>query len=358
MFPAIIPGLLRLPRMKQLLILTLVWNSLCVDAQEVFFKSEQTFRESDLQSFYSALSIHDSLVIFNANDYQVYAYNKNNGQLVWSFNLGRKTNSQQYISGGYIWMNTTNEEGIRVGLDGKNEKRFPFSIFSKPFVKNGMVYLTGLYDAGNVMAYDMKADSVVWYEFVAHGCDTDPYYLEDRIYANAEGNNWLQIDYSGKKRIDCDEAKKDDQIVHECMDHFILLTHDGKKLSGRAAEKLKLDDYARPQQLNAANRTFLLYKGRFAILGNNLKGIYQSTVAEKFPDLEEDEEPMLLKVTDKEAWLLYSQQVVRFDVEKKRFSIAQDLSQWNPHTVVLDQDRIWLVSKNDGLLYGMEGAVR
>ena len=53
-------------------------------AQKEFFRSQQEFTKDQLSKFISSITIHDDLVIFNANDYQLYAYNKKDGSLKWS----------------------------------------------------------------------------------------------------------------------------------------------------------------------------------------------------------------------------------------------------------------------------------
>ena len=50
-------------------------------SQEEFFRSRQVFTDKQLAKFYSSITIHKNLVLFNANDHHLYAYNKNNGSL-------------------------------------------------------------------------------------------------------------------------------------------------------------------------------------------------------------------------------------------------------------------------------------
>ncbi|MFZ1453284.1 MAG: hypothetical protein WAT20_11310, partial [Ferruginibacter sp.] len=60
-------------------------------AQKEFFRSQQVFTKEQLNNFYSSATIHNDLVIFNANDYQLYAYNKKDGSLQWSVKTNYKT---------------------------------------------------------------------------------------------------------------------------------------------------------------------------------------------------------------------------------------------------------------------------
>mgnify|MGYP003448663175 FL=1 len=60
-------------------------------SQKEFFRSQQVFTKEQMSSFYSSVTIHDGLVIFNANDYHLYAYNKKDGSLKWSVETNYKT---------------------------------------------------------------------------------------------------------------------------------------------------------------------------------------------------------------------------------------------------------------------------
>ena len=62
-------------------------------SQKEFFRSQQVFTKEQLSSFYSSVTIHDGLVIFNANNYTTCCYNKKTGKQVWLFNTNQKSNT-------------------------------------------------------------------------------------------------------------------------------------------------------------------------------------------------------------------------------------------------------------------------
>ena len=341
--------------MKQLLILTLLFASLSPSAQKVFFRSDQAFTEKQLESFYSAISVNDSMVVFNANDYKIYAYDKTTGSQKWVYNLGRKTTTLQFLAGNYIWTNANDDEGLRLDLSGRNAKKLPFSIYSKPVIKNNTVYTTGIYDAGNLIAYDMAADSVKWYQFIAHGCDTEPVYLDDRIIANAEGTNWVRINYDGSLEKECQETPGTMTNFSGCAREYNLLTHDGKEVKGKLAGQLGIGEGTVPEVIRTAKKTYVLDDGRLSIIGNNLKKIYSKEVFTLADGLEEDDwkYSALLKANDESVWICYNEKLIIFDPVKKKLLRLVDLSSWEPHRVVADGQRLWIVSKKDGLLYGI-----
>ncbi|HEY0355135.1 MAG TPA: hypothetical protein VGC29_02960, partial [Flavisolibacter sp.] len=139
--------------MKQLLACTLLCATLTTFGQKVFFQSNHQFSESDLEDFYSSVAVYDSMVLFKANDYTMYAYNKHTGKEIWKYYLRYKSNTRAYVAGNYIWTNSGEVDGLRLDITGTNPKVMPFSVFSEPMVKDNMVYLTGIYEAGNVLAY-------------------------------------------------------------------------------------------------------------------------------------------------------------------------------------------------------------
>ena len=73
--------------------LFLLFVSTSAFPQKEFFRSQQVFTKEQLSSFYSSVTIHDGLVIFNANNYTTYCYNKKTGKQVWLFNTNQKSNT-------------------------------------------------------------------------------------------------------------------------------------------------------------------------------------------------------------------------------------------------------------------------
>ena len=64
-----------------------------VFAQTEFFSSKIAFTETQLEKFNSAFTVSGNYVIFNANDYTTYCYNKKTEKQVWLFNTNQKSNT-------------------------------------------------------------------------------------------------------------------------------------------------------------------------------------------------------------------------------------------------------------------------
>src|SRR5690606_18258348 len=87
-------------------VIIIISCSVISNAQTVFFKSHKTFSAENVKDFYASISIKDDLVLFNAPDYQLYAYDKNSGKLVWTFDLQRKSDIPPFFVADYIWVNS------------------------------------------------------------------------------------------------------------------------------------------------------------------------------------------------------------------------------------------------------------
>jgi hypothetical protein len=62
----------------------------------------------------------------------------------------------------------------------------------------------------------------------------------------------------------------------------------------------------------------------------------------------------ILKIDDSTVSFFYKNLVVVYDYINSQTLKTIDLSSWRPHQVVLEDTQIWLISKNDGQLVGLE----
>jgi hypothetical protein len=226
-----------------------------------------------------------------------------------------------------------------------------------PHERNGVLYGTAIYDAGCVFAYNIKGDSMDWYRFIAHGVSTQAYYGEKEMWVNAEADNWFRIDYSGRL-MDTTCKVKADIFVSDipCIDQFSLLTHDRKQLRSEQLDKLfsgnPVEDL---QRYYTSKNTFLFNNEQLAILADKLKPKAILSIPDLSDSLQESEEGIkkILKADDKRAWLIYNNWFVIYNYSDKKIEQQINLSAWQPHQAVLDEQRLWIISRKDGLLYGL-----
>jgi hypothetical protein len=330
--------------------------------QKEFFRSTQSLDSSRLANFYSSVSIHDGILLFLANDYTMYAYDRSSAQQKWAVYTGYKTNQAPCVSGKKLFTGIYEDRSeIAAMFDvetGTRVRTLPFgTLGSTPLIKDGVLFATALYDGGCLLAYDIARDSVLWHRFLAHGFSEQPYFFGNYIHANAESNNWVKVTYDGKL-MDTTCAVKADIFVSDipCISNFYALTHDRYEIRGKVADKiLGVDHDGIVPTSRSANHTFILKDGKLTVIGNALKILQQvevSTLLTNQPG-EFVQPATIVAADDVKVNLLYADQYIIYDHKKKRVKKIIDLTAWKPHQVIIDKNRLWLVSRSNGLLYGL-----
>lgn len=345
----------------QLLVILFSFSSF---SQKIFFKSTQAFSEEQLNNFYSSIAIEGDLLLFNASDYKLYAYNKKDTSLLWIHDANYKSNIAPFVAGGVVWTNIHEDNSSATVLadakTGRVQKKLPFGpLATRPVIKDGVLFGTAIYDAGRIIAYNIAKDTVTWSRFLAHGYSRQPYYFNDRILANAEADNWVELDYKGVL-LDTICGKKPDIYITDipCVRNFTALTHDRKEIKGKlAAEVLDNDYMTTPNVLTSAKYTFCLAKGRLTILGDKLKRKASVQLSSLSANIADDSYGdglvALLKADSEKLWLICNDQFIIYNYKSKKPEQVIDLASWQPHQVLPDDDKLWLISKKDGLLYGL-----
>jgi hypothetical protein len=334
-------------------------------SQTPFFVSKQEFTEDELKVFYSSVTIAGNRVFFVANDYKLYAYEKTSAEPIWCRSLEIKSNTPCYVAGGSVYapyIEAKVKSTVRIdSATGKIIKILPVeTLQTTPQLKDGILYGTAIYGGGTIFAYDTKADSILWSKFVAHGVSTQPYYFPDYIQANAESDNWVRISYSGQY-IDTTCKEKADIFVQDipCIKNFNALTHDGHELNERFLEKIFGDNSNSITAENVSrgqHNSFILYDGKLVILGDKRKVVVELDLPDLLADTIEvdyDSPTRVLGSNETIVSFLYNNRMFSYDHKKKRIERMTDLSSWNPSQALLDDKRLWLISKKDGKLYGL-----
>lgn len=343
--------------MKQAFILLtalVVFNRVC--GQTIFFKSNNG-SQKDNSGFYSSLRIQDSLLLFNADDYKLYVYNKNTMQLKWSYALGWKSAMAPFVINDQVWCQTNENEMIRLDiLSGKLLSPLNMgSVKTEPIIKNNIVYFTGIYDLGRIFAYDLAGDSVLWSKFIAHGCSVRPFYLDDKMIVNAEGDNWIELRYDGKfVNKECENEEYHFPSELSCAKEFKMLTHDNKEIKGSLADQLFENQYSY-DILKSTNNTCILSNETMVVIGNRLKLKMKISIQSLNDTIELDEYNYMkiLSVTDGFVCFIHSGHFIRYDLLKKMSVRDIDLSGYEIAQAVLEGNKLWLISKKDKLLYGI-----
>ena len=320
-------------------------------SQEVLFKSNQSFTPEQMDGFYSSFRISGNWIIYNAADYKLYGYDVRSKDLKWSYELNRKSDIAPFVVNEQVWANAK-DKVIKLDLgSGQWVKDLPIaSVATEPFLLNGKLFCTGIYDGGKLFEFDPAADSVLWSRFLAHGSSAQPFYLKNRIVANAEGNSWLEFDYSGKFLSAPCDVETTWPSENPCVKKFIALSHDGKEITENFAAKLGLGEASR---FYLPHKTFLLCEKRLVILGDGLKVLMNRELKDVSDELlgEYGSDLKILNATEDKIWIYESDRIIEYNYRLKKFVRSMDLDEWSPHQVSVDADKVWLISKKDGLLY-------
>ena len=346
--------------MKTFILSFLLFITTACYSQKEFFCSKQVFTADNMERFYSSISIHDSIVLFYANDYHLYAYNKNDGSLKWSYATNYKSSIPPFVAHDIVYAGiyrNEKEQAVQLELvSGKLIKTLPFApLATKPFIKNGILYSTAIYDFGCIIAYDMSKDTVIWSRFIAHGYSRRPYYFDNKILANSESSNWVELGYDGGL-LDTNCKKKAEMYVTNipCIKTFAAVSHDGKEIKGKMASTIFGKEFpSEPEMLLTEKFTYVFDGTRLSILSGKLKIKQQVDIPSLAADLANDYNAKLVKADNENIWLLYSDHLLRYNHPTKKLDIIANLAKWNPRQLVMDDKNIWLVSGKDGLLYGL-----
>jgi hypothetical protein len=352
--------------MKAKFILSSLFVLLCnlSYSQKEFFRSKQSFTPEQLSIFYSSISLHGDQLLFIANDYNLYAYKRSTGEQQWVSSLGYKTTRQCFVADGLIYAPYHIDKQERTAMldsaTGKLIRLLPLGpLETKPIMRNGILYGTAIYDKGVLFAYDVKADSLLWNRFVAHGVSEQPYYFANYIQANAEAYNWIRVNYQGQL-MDTTCKTRASIFVEDipCIRVFNALTHDGYELDEKFSEKIFADKEAITidNTLKGLRQTFVLKDDKLIIIGNKKKLEKTVELTSLFPDTAGERSnglDQLLLATENTLSLIYKEELLVYDHRKHKLETTIDLSGWQPSQVLPDGNKIWLISRKDGLLYGI-----
>lgn len=125
-----------------------------------------------------------------------------------------------------------------------------------------------------------------------------------------------------------------------------LLVTDNNNLFSNSEKQAQIND----------KPTFTLTQKQLLIFANSKKKVLQLDLETEFPtdDFIPDAHTAILATTAESVWFCYQNSLVHYDFKNKKRLRKVNLSNWNPYQILLDNRTIWLISKNDGQLYGLD----
>lgn len=337
-----------------------------LNAQTEVFKSNLYISGEDLSNFYSSISSDSTQIYVNTNEYYIHAFDKKTGQLNWSYYLANKTNTPPivYKNSIIIGKHVSEYNDKCIQLNSKSGDTIQTlkinQIYNQPLFKNDIMYGTAITaeTGGCILAYDLNKNEVVWKQFVAHGVSTQPYFLKNKIVANAEDDNWFDIDYKGVLK-DTLCKNRASIFVNDipCVKNFRYLTLDEKEIDEPFLEK-HLGETENLKFFSNQELTVIMGIENTLIIGNNKKIKNKINFLDLIPSLETESNPFKnsIKIEGNDFWFFYENNLVCYDLKTKKTKKIINLSKWNVHQLILENDNsfAWIISKNDGQLYGIQ----
>ena len=327
-------------------------------AQTEFFNSKILISESQLDQFYSSISIDSSQVYFNANDYTVYAHDKKTGVLNWSYYTRNKSNiaPKGYQNFAFVgisdskWVHLNNKTGDTIQTLKIEE------LTTQPVFKDNLMYCAAVSPeiGGALIAYDLKKNKIVWQKYIGHGVSYQPYFFKDKIVANYENQFWFELDYDGNaldKSKTCYSKNTEPPFEERfCNIHYDVINQYNKDV---AIKNVTIEE---TKYHYAKNATVILRGNKLKIVNKKNK-VKKEIIIDKIITLLEtgvNDYSAILKVEENTIWFFYENILAVYDFKNNKTIKAYDLSSWNAHQVVLDANNLWLISRKNGNLIGLK----
>lgn len=344
-----------------IILIFIIFNFSKVTAQTEVFKSNLYISDDNLSNFYSSISSDSTQIYINSNDYYIHAFNKKTQKLNWSYYLATKTNTAPILYKNNIiiekHLSEYNNKCIQLNSQsGDTIQTLKIDqIFNQPIFKNNIMYTNAISSetGGCILAYDLNKNEIIWRQFVAHGVTTQPYFLKNKIVANAEDTNWFEIGYDGILKDTLCKNKTDIFVENiKCVKNFQLLSHDNKEIDTSFLAK-NLGEYETLDFKFYNNKTFFLGTETLLIIGNNKKIVDKVNLNGIILPLQIlfNEHKSILKIENTTIWFFINNKIVVYDFQTEKVNFQFDLSKWNPHRLLLENNLIYLISRKDGQLY-------
>lgn len=329
-----------------------------ISAQTEFFHSKINFPDSQLENFYSSISIDSTQVYFNANDYKVYTYDKKTGTLNWTYDSYFKSNNAPKFNQNNLFVGINDDKWVQ--LNAKTGDTIQIlkinGLETQPFFKDDVMYCAAISPeiGGTIMAYDLKKNEIVWKKYIGHGVSFQPYFLNDKIVANYENQYYFELDHNGNaldKSENCYSKNTEPPFEERfCNIQYDVLNQFYKDI---AVKNVTIEE---TKYHYAQNATVILKGNKLKIINEKNK-VKKEIVIDKIITILEtgvNDYTEILKVEENTVWFMYENILGVYDFQKNKTIKAYDLSKWNPHRVVLDGNNVWLISRNDGELLGLK----
>ncbi|MCU7619186.1 hypothetical protein NZ698_18560 [Chryseobacterium sp. PBS4-4] len=344
----------------RLLKYSLIFFIVHLSAQKQMYKSTMVVDTSKNKKFTSSIVMANNKIVFNADNFVLYAIDKDSYQTVWERKIGWRSNTAPYIFKNTFFYGNYNGSDRKIHQydieTGKTIRELGIeSINTKPHFEKSVMYTTAMNDGGKQIAYDLEKNTVVWQHKINFGADVQPVYLNDRIVVNAEDDLWFEVDFKGNFINKESETFTYIDEMKVTAKKFLFLSHDQTPLTKEWLRKNKLADSEFKIEKNQ-HYTFVLNEKYLTVIGKKGKKKIQLDLENLISPEEYENQTLsaILNAENKKIWLIHQNHLIHYDVKKEKMLRNVFLGNWRPQQMILDGKNIWLISANDGQLYHLE----
>jgi hypothetical protein len=329
-------------------------------SQKVFFKSEIPLTEKHLAPFYSSFALNDDKVFFQSNDFRTYAFDKKTNQKSWELYTGFKSEVPPVLANENVLISGESYSLVVGAANGQVIDTLIYNDIRHYTVRDNILYATGLYEGGGVFAYDLTGRKMLWDRYIGDGVAIKPYFEKDKIVVNAQGvSTWASLSYEkGRSLTGVDTVTTREEIDPSCLREFEFRTHDGKEVDQAKAKKLFNKNYFGFQDILRSDQFTVVLNAdmvQFLVLADKVKPVALINTTEMDFGGEDVyvELGSILRIEGNKVWFFTGSYITVIDFVTKKLVRQINLEEWQPHTVRLWKDEIWLISSRDGQLYGL-----
>lgn len=327
-------------------------------AQTEIFKTQISFTESELFNFKSSITLEDSLLFFLATDYKLYSINKNSNHTLFVADMYSKSNDPVFFHHDTLITSIYENKAHRAVLINKqsgtlikNLNVAPLKLL--PHFINDSVFISTIIDTdgGQLISYDVKNDKMLWNHFVGHGATKQFYVQEGAILANFDYDEWKVVTHDGAIEEEIYEEYPSNKKF-KLVTTFYALAHDNSEITEEFIHANFSNTDAIKVKTTQQN-TVLLNSEKLIVIAEHLQIILNlelNKLVKQPIDIDNDFYD-ILKIESDTVWFFNQNFLILYDFKKNKLITSYDLTSWNPHKLVLDEQHVWVVSKEDGQLY-------
>lgn len=327
-------------------------------SQTEIFVSKISFSEFELSNFMSSIALDEEAVYFIANDFKLYCIDKKVNFFNYTIEIDCKTDEPVYVFKESIisaqYLNKIQKASVYNKKTGKEIQKLNVSPLRTPpqFLNDSIFVATTINkEGGQLFAYDLHNNALLWGHFVGHGFTFKPYMKNETIIAKFDYDEWKTVGINGEIEEEIVEEYETNNKM-KLLHVFFELSHDNIEITQEFLSEYFLNTEDLKVKISTKN-TVLLSQEKILILGNDSKVISNIDLENivQLPDEGENDYLEILKIETDNVWFFYQNQVVNYNFKKNKVIKTYDVTKWNAHQVLLEGIDLWLISATDGQLY-------